>query len=69
MYNVEWKANGVVCERELEDLNLAMDWAKELNCLVTIKGNGFEIVGIFGADSIENGKCPDGVDYTWRKRR
>lgn len=69
MYNVEWKANGVVCEKEVEDLNLAMDWAKELNCLVTIKGNGMEIVGIFGADSIKDGKCPDGVDYTWRKRR
>lgn len=69
MYNVEWKANGVVCEKEVKDLNLAMDWAKELNCLVTIKGNGMEIVGIFGADSIKDGKCPDGVDYTWRKRR
>jgi hypothetical protein len=28
-----------------------------------------EIVGRFGADSIKDGKCPDGVDYTWMKRR
>jgi hypothetical protein len=47
----------------------AMNIAKHMNEYVTIKGNGMEIVGIFGADSIEDGKCPDGVDYTWMKRR
>ena len=35
----------------------------------TIKTNESEIVGLFGADSITDGKCPDGVDYTWMKRR
>jgi hypothetical protein len=70
MYNVEWKdADDVVCVEELSDLDLAMAWAKKLNCLVTIKGNGMEIVGLFGADSIVDGKCPDGHDYTWKKRR
>jgi hypothetical protein len=47
----------------------AMNIAKSMNEFVTIKSLEFEIVGIFGADSIENGKCPDGVDYTWKKRR
>jgi len=68
-YTVNWKVNDVVYENECDDLNSAMDFAKEINCLVTITGNGFEVVGLFGADSIKDGKCPDGVDYTWMKRR
>ena len=55
--------------QEFETLALAMAWAKELGEFVTIKINGMELVGKFGADSIVNGKCPDGVDYTWKKRR
>lgn len=55
--------------REFETLALAMDWAKELGTFVTIKINGMELVGRFGADSIVDGKCPDGIDYTWKKRR
>jgi hypothetical protein len=54
---------------EFETLDLALVHAKKLGVFVTIKGNGMEIVGIFGADSIVNGKCPDGVAYTWMKRR
>lgn len=62
----------VICkeeEAEFENLDLAMKHAKELGVLVTIEGGGMEIVGLFGADSIKDGKCPDGVDYTWMKRR
>ena len=55
--------------KEFETLDLAMTWAKTVDEFVTIKVNGMEIVGRFGADSIVNGKCPDGIDYTWRKRR
>ena len=62
----------VVCEEEeteVVDLQAAMALAKELDRFVTIRGNGMEIVGRFGADSIKDGVCPDGVEYTWRKRR
>lgn len=72
MKNVKviWKdADSVVSEREVDDLSSAMNLAKELNCLVTIKCGEMEIIGLFGADSIVDGKCPDGVDYTWMKRR
>ena len=55
--------------QEFETLSLAMIWAKELGEFVTIKVNGMELVGKFGADSIVDGKCPDGVEYTWKKRR
>ena len=62
----------VVCEEEeteVIDLQAAMVLAKELDRFVVIRGNGMEIVGRFGADSIKDGVCPDGVEYTWRKRR
>jgi hypothetical protein len=44
-----------------------MKYAKLLNEFVTISGPDFEIVGIFGVDSIKNGVCPDGVKYDWNK--
>jgi hypothetical protein len=47
----------------------AMNLAKHMNEFVTIKGNEMEIVGKFGADEIKDGVCPDGVAYTWMKRR
>ena len=55
--------------KEFETLDLAMNHAKTMNEFVSITGNGFEIVGMFGVDSIKDGKCPDGVEYTWVKRR
>jgi hypothetical protein len=60
----------VVCkdvELEFATLDLAMDHAKTLNQFVTIKGGTFEIVGMFGVDSIKDGVCPDGVAYDWNK--
>jgi hypothetical protein len=65
MYNVASRTQ----QQDFESLDLAMAHARTLGEFVTIIGNGMEIVGVFGADSIENGKCPDGVDYTWMKRR
>lgn len=47
----------------------AMNVAKSMNEFVTIKGEDFEIVGMFGVDSVKDGVCPDGVDYSWKKRR
>jgi hypothetical protein len=56
-------------EETLKVLTLAeaMNVAKHMNEFVTITGPDFEIVGIFGVDSVKNGKTPDGVDYTWNK--
>lgn len=50
-------------------LDEAMVFAKGYGYFVTIKGEDFEVVGIFGVDSIVDGKCPDGIDYNWKKRR
>jgi hypothetical protein len=48
-------------------LNEAMAFAKTVGLFVTIKGLDFEVCGMFGVDTIKNGKCPDGVDYDWNK--
>ena len=54
-------------EKEFETLDLAMAHAKTLAVFVTIKGSEFEIVGMFGVDSIKDGLCPDGIAYDWNK--
>jgi hypothetical protein len=70
MFNVEWKdADNVNCAKECKDLAAAMVFAKEVDRFVTINGNGMQFVGMFGVDTILDGKCPDGVEYSWVKRR
>jgi hypothetical protein len=70
MYKVNWKDKaGVSFEEEVNDLTEALAFAKELGILVTINGNGMEIVGLFGVDSIKNGNLPSGDKYCWYKRR
>lgn len=57
-------------DKELErfiTLNEAMAFAKDVGIFVTIKGPDFEVVGRFGVDTVEDGKCPDGVTYDWNK--
>jgi len=65
MYEVK---SAVVAE-QFDDLAQAMEFAKGIGVFVTITGHGMEIVGRFGADSVEDGVCPDGVAYDWMKRR
>lgn len=48
-------------------LSEAMNVARHMNEFVRIVGQDFEIVGIFGVDSVKDGVCPDGVAYDWNK--
>ena len=45
----------------------AMNLAKHMNEFVRIVGKDFEVCGMFGVDTVQNGVCPDGVDYDWNK--
>lgn len=47
----------------------AMIFAKTTDKFVTIKGPDFEVCGMFGVDTVRDGICPDGVKYSWIKRR
>jgi hypothetical protein len=51
----------------LPTLGDAMKFAKDYGTFVTITDGTTEIVGKFGVDQIENGKCPDGITYDWNK--
>ena len=48
-------------------LNEAMVFAQTVGMFVTIRGPDFEVCGLFGVDSVRDGKCPDGVEYDWNK--
>jgi hypothetical protein len=48
-------------------LNEAMSTAKAMNEFVTIKSTDFEMVGMFGVDTVKDGLCPDGIAYDWNK--
>lgn len=50
-----------------DSLDEAISFARIVGMFVTIRGPDFEACGIFGVDSIREGKCPDGVDYDWNK--
>ncbi len=56
-------------EETLKVLTLAeaMNVAKHMNEFVTIVGKDFEVCGMFGVDSVNDGLCPDGVTYDWNK--
>jgi hypothetical protein len=56
-------------EERFKSLDEAMEYARNLGILVEISTPQYQIVGKLGVDSIKEGKCPDGHDYTWRKRR
>lgn len=62
-----YKVKGKNTVYEVSSLDEAMKYAKIMNEFVTITGPDFEIVGMFGVDSIKDGKCPDGVAYDWNK--
>ena len=56
-----------VKDLEFADLAGAMDYTKSLNEFASIVGDGFEVCGMFGVDSVVDGKTPDGVAYDWKK--
>lgn len=58
---------------ELESLTEALRYSEGFRNLgmifVTMVSENPDVVGRAGVDSIENGLCPDGVEYSWVKRR
>ena len=68
VYNI-WMFKVIGKEETFKVLTLAeaMNLAKHMNEFVIIKGNNFEVCGMFGVDYIKDGVCPDGVKYDWNK--
>jgi hypothetical protein len=65
--NSKYKVIGKTVTFDVMTLEEAMHTAKVMNEFVTITGPDFEVCGIFGVDSVKEGKTPDGVTYDWNK--
>ena len=65
MYKVINKNNMSLCE--CDTLDDSMKFARSWAGFVTIQGPDFEVCGVFGVDSVVDGRTPDGVAYTWNK--
>jgi hypothetical protein len=50
-----------------DSLDEAMSFARIVGMFVTIRGPDFEVCGIFGVDTVQDGVCPDGIAYDWNK--
>lgn len=61
------KDNDGIVRGKSKDLGIAMEMAKYVDEFVTITDGTTEIVGMFGVDSVVDGKTPDGVIYDWNK--
>ena len=62
-----YKIIGKTITSNVITLDEAMRTAKAMNEFVTIKSADFEMVGMFGVDTVKDGLCPDGVAYDWNK--
>ena len=76
MYRVYWTEGdrpNSPCMANFDELKVALDYAQMLrSCgydFVTMCSQDPNSVGKPGVDSVVDGKLPDGLDYTWMKRR
>lgn len=65
--------NGEPAQQELPTLTQALKCAelhrRQGMRFVTMACENVDQVGKLGVDSVENGNTPDGVEYSWVKRR
>lgn len=74
MFKVYWTCpQDMPCSQDFEGLTEALEHSKYLRdagrTFVTMVSENPNSVGKPGVDSIVDGKCPDGVEYDWVKRR
>lgn len=73
-YVVFWISHGGSSHHQKHlELTVALAHAESLRKqgfrFVTMCAENADQVGKMGVDSVEDGKTPDGIDYTWVKRR
>jgi hypothetical protein len=75
MYKVYWTCpNGQACSQDYIDMVEALTLTNHLRNVgrasyVTMVGENPNQVGKMGVDSVEDGKLPNGEEYTWKMRR
>ena len=77
-YIIYYTEDGTPKSKNEHDLGAALKISEDLRRLrregadithITMASEDTNMVGQQGVDSIVDGKTPDGVDYTWKKRR
>jgi hypothetical protein len=74
MYKVYWTAgDGAARSEDYLEMVEALTRANHMRTIgmsyVAMVGENPNQVGKMGCDSVEDGKLPNGEDYTWKKRR
>ncbi len=74
MFKVYWTDPlGQACSQDFSSLTDALAHGKFLRSsgrtFVTMVSENPDCVSLSGVDAVEEGCTPDGVPYTWRKRR
>jgi hypothetical protein len=74
VYHIEGSEEGLIPVATFyTQLTEALNWSEDLRKqgfqFVTMVSENPDVVGKPGVDAVENGVCPDGVEYSWVKRR
>lgn len=77
-YKIYFTLDGTVNFLDETDLTLALKDCENLRARrrsgenishISMSCEDSNMIGQQGVDTVENGKTPDGVDYSWKKRR
>jgi len=73
MFKVYWTYGDETYSTDFDSMTDALAECESLRkhgCrFVTMVSEHTDQVGKMGVDAVTNGKCPDGVEYDWKKRR
>lgn len=74
VYKVYWTMNGNATAQDFTELIPALNWMQELRndheqrfSFITMVSENSDMVGKQGADSVEDGKLPNGESYSYQK--
>lgn len=74
LYTIYWLVDNEPQHEQTSDLGYALARAENLRkanwcSAVTFCSENMDSVGKPGVDSVKDGKTPDGIEYSWVKRR
>ena len=73
-YTIYWTLGRLACSEQTDDMAYALKKVESLrkssaNSAICIASENPNQVGKMGVDAVVDGKTPDGMEYTWMKRR
>ena len=73
-YTVYWTLGRLACSEQTDSMDYALKKVESLrkssaNSAICIASENPNQIGKMGVDAVVDGKTPDGMEYTWMKRR